>query len=125
MTQGIFSEIARNELVIRVQPGESVYLKMNSKSPGLHMKTVPTELDLSYRRRFSDLKIPEAYEALILDALHGDHSNFVRNGLFTLRTCRGSKLTRGQTSSTCPGRSSPRSCTTSAVRPPLPRPDAR
>lgn len=43
------------------------------------MKSVPTEMDLTYKRRFSDLKIPEAYEALILDAFKGDHSNFVRD----------------------------------------------
>lgn len=43
------------------------------------MQTTVTELDLTYRRRFSDLKIPEAYESLILDAFKGDHSNFVRD----------------------------------------------
>ncbi|KAI9866578.1 MAG: Glucose-6-phosphate 1-dehydrogenase [Trichoglossum hirsutum] len=79
VTSGIFKDIPRNELVIRVQPNESVYIKMNSKLPGLSMDTVVTELDLTYRRRFSDLKIPEAYESLILDALKGDHSNFVRD----------------------------------------------
>ena len=79
VTSGIFQDIPRNELVIRVQPNESVYIKMNSKLPGLTMQTVQTELDLTYRRRFSDLKIPEAYESLVLDALKGDHSNFVRN----------------------------------------------
>lgn len=61
---GIFADITRNELVIRVQPGEAVYLKMNSKAPGLAMRTVPTEMDLTYKRRFSDLKIPEAYECV-------------------------------------------------------------
>lgn len=79
VTSGIFQNIPRNELVIRVQPNESVYVKMNSKLPGLSMQTVQTELDLTYRRRFSDLKIPEAYESLILDAMKGDHSNFVRD----------------------------------------------
>ncbi|KAF8424674.1 glucose-6-phosphate dehydrogenase [Tirmania nivea] len=79
VTSGIFKDIPRNELVIRVQPNESVYIKMNSKLPGLSMQTAVTELDLTYRRRFSDLVIPEAYEALILDALKGDHSNFVRD----------------------------------------------
>ncbi|KAK4865389.1 hypothetical protein LT330_009500 [Penicillium expansum] len=79
VTSGIFKDIPRNELVIRVQPNESVYIKMNSKLPGLSMQTVVTELDLTYRRRFSDLKIPEAYESLILDAFKGDHSNFVRD----------------------------------------------
>lgn len=79
VTSGIFKDIPRNELVIRVQPNECVYVKMNSKLPGLSMQTVVTELDLTYRRRFSDLRIPEAYESLILDALKGDHSNFVRD----------------------------------------------
>jgi len=36
-------------------------------------------MDLTYKRRFTETRIPEAYEALILDALHGDHSNFVRH----------------------------------------------
>ncbi|KAG9292869.1 hypothetical protein G9A89_016231 [Geosiphon pyriformis] len=75
----IFKRVARNELVIRVQPGEAVYMKFNNKRPGLSMDTVISELDLTYHRRFSDLKIPDAYEALILDVLKGDHSNFVRN----------------------------------------------
>ena len=79
VTSGVFKDIPRNELVIRIQPNESVYIKMNSKLPGLSMQTVVTELDLTYRRRFSDLKIPEAYESLILDSLKGDHSNFVRD----------------------------------------------
>jgi glucose-6-phosphate 1-dehydrogenase len=79
VTSGIFKDIPRNELVMRIQPNESVYIKMNSKLPGLTMQTVVTELDLTYRRRFSDLKIPEAYESLILDCMKGDHSNFVRD----------------------------------------------
>lgn len=79
VAKGIFQELPRNELVIRIQPREAIYLKMNAKYPGLSAKTVSTELDLTYQRRYSDLNIPEAYEALILDALRGDHSNFVRD----------------------------------------------
>jgi glucose-6-phosphate 1-dehydrogenase len=79
VTQGIFKDIARNELVIRIQPSEAVYLKLNAKTPGLYTRAIPTEMDLTYKRRFTDAKIPEAYEALILDALRGDHSNFVRH----------------------------------------------
>ncbi|EIN10632.1 glucose-6-phosphate 1-dehydrogenase [Punctularia strigosozonata HHB-11173 SS5] len=79
VTQGIFKDIARNELVIRIQPSEAVYLKMNLKTPGLYTRAMPTELDLTYKRRFAETYIPEAYEALILDALKGDHSNFVRD----------------------------------------------
>ncbi|KDQ64510.1 hypothetical protein JAAARDRAFT_28148 [Jaapia argillacea MUCL 33604] len=79
VTQGIFKDISRNELVIRIQPSEAVYLKLNAKTPGLYTRAMPTEMDLTYKRRFADIQIPEAYEALILDALKGDHSNFVRD----------------------------------------------
>jgi glucose-6-phosphate 1-dehydrogenase len=66
VTQGIFKDISRNELVIRVQPGEAVYLKMNTKAPGLAMRSVPTEMDLTYKRRFSDLKIPGTFSAFVV-----------------------------------------------------------
>lgn len=79
VSQGIFKDIARNELVIRIQPSEATYLKINSKTPGLYTQVIPTEMDLTYRDRFAEAKIPEAYEALILDCLRGDHSNFVRH----------------------------------------------
>ncbi|EKM59071.1 uncharacterized protein PHACADRAFT_249261 [Phanerochaete carnosa HHB-10118-sp] len=79
VTQGIFKDISRNELVIRIQPAEAVYLKLNAKTPGLYTRAFPTEMDLTYKRRFLDAHIPEAYESLILDALKGDHSNFVRD----------------------------------------------
>lgn len=78
-TPGIFTGIPRNELVMRIQPDEAVWLKMNSKLPGFATRAVPAELDLSYKQRFEDARIPQAYEALILDAFKGDHSNFVRD----------------------------------------------
>ena len=46
VTTGIFKDIPRNELVIRVQPNESVYMKMNTKLPGLTMRTATTEVKL-------------------------------------------------------------------------------
>lgn len=78
VTGGIFHDIARNEFVIRIQPSEAIYMKINSKLPGFVTRAIPIEMDLTYKRRFTDAKIPEAYEALILDALKGDQSNFVR-----------------------------------------------
>lgn len=75
----IYNNVPRNELVIRVQPNEAVYMKFNNKLPGLSFQTTISELDLSYQRRYSDLRIPDAYEALILDVLRGNHSNFVRD----------------------------------------------
>lgn len=37
-----------------------------------------SELDLSYTQRYKDLRIPDAYERLILDAIRGDQQHFVR-----------------------------------------------
>ncbi|KPA81983.1 glucose-6-phosphate 1-dehydrogenase putative (G6PD) [Leptomonas pyrrhocoris] len=70
----------RNELVIRAQPSEAMYMKITSKVPGLNedlRKTHQTELDLTYHSRFS-VHLPEAYESLINDALRGNSTNFVR-----------------------------------------------
>ncbi|KAI8881494.1 glucose-6-phosphate dehydrogenase [Backusella circina FSU 941] len=75
----LYSGAARNELVLRVQPDEAVYIKFNNKQPGLSYQTIQTELDLTYHSRYSDLAIPDAYESLILDVLRNDHSNFVRD----------------------------------------------
>lgn len=44
--------LKRNEMVIRVQPNESVYLKMMTKSPGVKVEPASTELDLTYSRRY-------------------------------------------------------------------------
>ncbi|KAK6463889.1 glucose-6-phosphate 1-dehydrogenase [Scheffersomyces coipomensis] len=80
VAKGIFKEIQRNDLVIRVQPNEAIYLKINSKIPGISTETSLTDLDLTYASRYSkDFWIPEAYEALIRDCYLGNHSNFVRD----------------------------------------------
>ncbi|XP_062219541.1 glucose-6-phosphate 1-dehydrogenase, cytoplasmic isoform-like [Phragmites australis] len=68
----------RNEFVIRLQPSEAMYMKLTVKKPGLEMATEQSELDLSYRLRYQDVKIPEAYERLILDTIRGDQQHFVR-----------------------------------------------
>eukprot|EP01116_Phalansterium_solitarium_P006270 TRINITY_DN1857_c0_g1_i2.p1 TRINITY_DN1857_c0_g1~~TRINITY_DN1857_c0_g1_i2.p1 ORF type:complete len:545 (+),score=193.01 TRINITY_DN1857_c0_g1_i2:44-1636(+) len=74
----LFPKSNLNELVMRVQPDEAVYLKFNGKVPGLSADVVQTELDLTYKQRF-DVRLPDAYERLIYDAVtRGDHSLFVR-----------------------------------------------
>lgn len=42
----------RNEMVIRVQPGEALYVKMMTKSPGITFDMEETELDLTYGQRY-------------------------------------------------------------------------
>jgi len=72
-------EMATNELVIRVQPDEAIYLKINNKIPGLGLQLDRTTLDLSYKSTFSSNQIPDAYERLILDAINGDKRLFIRD----------------------------------------------
>jgi len=69
----------RNELVIRVQPNESVYCKVMTKSPGMSFSLQETELDLTYKSRYKDARLPEAYERLILDVFVGSQMHFVRS----------------------------------------------
>jgi len=72
-------ESVRNELVIRVQPNESVYCKVMTKSPGMSFNLQETELDLTYKSRYKDARLPEAYERLILDVFVGSQMHFVRS----------------------------------------------
>ncbi|SPP86722.1 glucose-6-phosphate 1-dehydrogenase isoform X2 [Drosophila guanche] len=69
----------RNELVIRVQPGEALYFKMMTKSPGITFDIEETELDLTYEHRYKDSYLPDAYERLILDVFCGSQMHFVRS----------------------------------------------
>ncbi|GFW68111.1 glucose-6-phosphate 1-dehydrogenase X [Trichonephila clavipes] len=71
----------RNELVVRVQPGEAVYLKFMNKIPGniASFDLEETELDLSYNSRYKELVMPDAYERLVLDVFCGSQMHFVRS----------------------------------------------
>ena len=66
-----------NELVIRVQPDEAIYLLTTNKVPGLTLAVEPTRLDLTYSAAF-DQEIPDAYESLILDVIRGNRTLFIR-----------------------------------------------
>lgn len=69
----------RNELVIRMQPDEAMYMKISTKEPGVSQNITQTELDLSYHKRFQGLVLPEAYESLINEVVQGNTTNFVRS----------------------------------------------
>ena len=123
---GLFPDAYRNELVVRVQPDEAIYMKMNVKEPGFQTRATMSEMDLSYKTRcvvwgvtprfrvpltlqfhcnvapsesfthacgilfrdithhnisrsYEGIKLPEAYERLILDVFRKSHSHFVRS----------------------------------------------
>eukprot|EP00891_Asterochloris_glomerata_P002233 jgi/Astpho2/2233/fgenesh1_pm.00040_%23_32_t len=75
---GMDLDRSTNELVIRIQPNESIYLKINNKVPGLGLNLDVTKLDLSYKARYNK-HLPDAYERLILDVINGDKRLFIRN----------------------------------------------
>src|SRR5690606_27500723 len=52
-------------------------LLFEGKVPGLEMKLKPLEMDFSYHNAFAE-EAPEAYETLLLDALEGDATQFIR-----------------------------------------------
>lgn len=65
-----------NWLLMNIQPNECIRVEMQVKKPGLEMTTHTTQLDASYCGiNQSDL---DAYEALLLDVVEGDHSLFLR-----------------------------------------------
>jgi len=73
------SPVPRNELVIRLQPKESIYMKTNVKTPGFSSAPIQSELEVDYNTRFGKECNPDAYTRLILDVLRGKTAGFVRN----------------------------------------------
>ena len=66
-----------NVLVLRIQPDEGVALKFGAKVPGPVTKIDPVTMDFRYREFFGASQ-PEAYERLLMDAIHGDSTLFAR-----------------------------------------------
>ena len=67
-----------NRLVVQIQPNEGIELHFQTKVPDAGMKLRMTDLDFNFREEFSQ-PMPEAYERLLLDTLHGDASLFARS----------------------------------------------
>ena len=75
-----FGKLPSNVLTIRLQPREGVEVQVLNKVPGLDDKMTlqETSLDLSFSEAFKDVRIADAYERLLLEALLGNQSLFVR-----------------------------------------------
>ena len=76
-SEGEKYDVAANTMVIRIQPDEGVTLVMNYKIPGLETRTQPVKMHFRYATTFGS-NTPEAYERLILDAMIGDSTLFIR-----------------------------------------------
>jgi len=66
-----------NSLTIRLQPNEGITLHFNGKVPGNSVAVRPVRMNFSYDTEFGAYT-PEAYERLLLEAMAGDATLFIR-----------------------------------------------
>ncbi|GAB3893616.1 glucose-6-phosphate dehydrogenase [Spirosoma agri] len=66
-----------NRLIISIQPAMDIRLRFQAKRPGQTLAIDPVEMVFSYKTAY-DGQEPEAYETLLLDALTGDATLFMR-----------------------------------------------
>ena len=69
--------LAPNAITLRLQPNEGISLRFNGKVPGLGLGARPVRMHFSYDAEFGAYT-PEAYERLLLDAMAGDATLFIR-----------------------------------------------
>ncbi len=65
-------------LAFRIQPDEGISLSFSAKQPGMQLVLQPVRMDFLYGQSFKQA-LPEAYERLLLDALRGDLTLFMRS----------------------------------------------
>jgi glucose-6-phosphate 1-dehydrogenase len=64
-------------LIIRIQPEEGLSLRFLSKQPGAGMRLRLVSMDFDYGASFG-AREPSAYETLLLDAMRGDSTLYIR-----------------------------------------------
>ncbi len=69
--------LAANTLAFQIQPDEGLSMILNGKVPGLETRTQPVKMNFRYSTTFGS-NTPEAYERLVLDAMVGDGTLFIR-----------------------------------------------
>ncbi|MEM1345666.1 MAG: glucose-6-phosphate dehydrogenase [Pseudomonadota bacterium] len=78
----IFGEpVGQNALAIRLQPDEGIRLSMTIKDPGPGgLRLAPADLDMTFAERLAraGLRMPDAYERLVMDVIRGDQTLFMR-----------------------------------------------
>ncbi len=71
------SHLDANALTLRLQPNEGITLHFNGKVPGMSLGVRPVRMHFSYDAEFGAYT-PEAYERLLLEAISGDATLFIR-----------------------------------------------
>jgi glucose-6-phosphate 1-dehydrogenase len=71
------SKLDPNALTLRLQPDEGISIRFNGKVPGAQIGVRPVRMHFSYDSEFGAYT-PEAYERLLLEAVAGDATLFIR-----------------------------------------------
>ncbi|HEY1376166.1 MAG TPA: glucose-6-phosphate dehydrogenase, partial [Gemmataceae bacterium] len=68
-----------NRMTLVLQPNEGIRLNFQTKEPDVDgVRLQPRDLSFSYKEAYAEKPLPEAYERLLLDAIQGDASLFMR-----------------------------------------------
>ena len=78
LEDGSLCQMRPNVLTISIQPREAISLSFGVKRPGNAMVMTPADLEFDYQEHFGD-DSPDAYERLLLEALNGDATLFLRS----------------------------------------------
>ena len=78
----LFSEESKhsagaNQLILRIQPNEGIVMKFGLKIPGSGYRIQNVNMDFHYSE-LADIRIPSAYERLLLDCMLGDPTLYAR-----------------------------------------------
>ncbi len=74
------SKLQCNRLAVCIQPDEGIHLNFQTKVPDQEKLVLkPADMEFTYGKAYSSLSIPESYERLLLDAIMGDASLFMRS----------------------------------------------
>jgi glucose-6-phosphate 1-dehydrogenase len=71
--------ITPDMLSVRIQPDEGIYFSFQAKVPDTVTEMGTVGMSFNYADSFGECSIPEAYERLLLDALMGDATLFIRS----------------------------------------------
>lgn len=67
-----------NVIILRIQPDEGINVAFGAKWPGVQMQAATVEMVFGYQQVFG-ARLPAAYETLLLDAMLGDATLFIRS----------------------------------------------
>lgn len=66
-----------NQLILRIQPDEGILLKFGMKKPGTGFDIHTVDMDFHYAD-LGTTSLPDAYERLLEDCMHGDATQYTR-----------------------------------------------